>query len=126
LSKNIVWFSEVGKDDGALVGGKGANLGELVKFGFPVPPGYIITSSAYFDYLNATNLKGKLTDILKGLDFEDTKKLQSVAEEAQKLILGTPLPENLKKEIVSAYHKLEVEQPKILRVPHLLASRRRI
>ncbi|MEK7447774.1 MAG: PEP/pyruvate-binding domain-containing protein, partial [Patescibacteria group bacterium] len=48
-TKNILWFSEVGKDDGAVVGGKGANLGELTTGGFPVPNGFIVTAQAYFD-----------------------------------------------------------------------------
>jgi len=39
----IVWFEEVGIGDAALVGGKGANLGELTQAGIPVPPGFIIT-----------------------------------------------------------------------------------
>ena len=33
-------FSEVGADSVALVGGKGANLGEMARAGFPVPPGF--------------------------------------------------------------------------------------
>jgi pyruvate,water dikinase len=109
LSKNIVWFNEVGKDDGALVGGKGANLGELVKSGFPVPAGYIVTSTAYFDYLRAAGLTEKITALLSGLDFEDTKELQKRALEAQKLILESPLPEDLKKEILDGYHKLKID-----------------
>ena len=40
-------FDECGKHDAALVGGKGCNLGELVSAGFPVPPGFCITSAAY-------------------------------------------------------------------------------
>lgn len=107
MSKNIVWFNEVGKDDGALVGGKGANLGELTRAGFPVPPGYIITSTAYFDYLKATGLDKKISNMLSGLDFEDTKDLQKRAEDAQKLVLAAPLPEGLKKEILGGYHKLK-------------------
>ena len=31
----------------ALVGGKGANLGELARAGFPVPNGFVLTTSAY-------------------------------------------------------------------------------
>lgn len=109
MSKNIVLFSEVGKEDGELVGGKGANLGELTKAGFPVPPGYIITSTAYFDYLKATKLEGKIRKILKDLDFEDTKELQKRAQECAKLIMATPLPKSLEKEIVESYHKLKAD-----------------
>ncbi len=108
-TKNILWFKEVGKDDGATVGGKGANLGELTQAGFPVPPGFIITAQAYFDYVKATGLADQIRKILEGLDFENTRDLQDRAEKVQVLIKKTPLPENLKTEIVSAYHKLAEE-----------------
>lgn len=109
MSKNIVWFNEVGKDDGKLVGGKGANLGELTRAGFPVPPGFIVTADAYFNYLKSTNLEDRISRVLKGLDMEDSKDLQRRAEEVQKIIIATPLPTDLKKEIIVSYHKLEVE-----------------
>ena len=51
MPKNVVWFDEVDKEDGGLVGGKGANLGEMAKSGFPVPDGFIVTSHAYFQVL---------------------------------------------------------------------------
>ena len=49
--KAIVWFNEVGKSDVGLVGGKGANLGEMTQANIPVPNGFIVTSAAYFDFL---------------------------------------------------------------------------
>ncbi len=109
MAKNIVWFREVGKDDGKTVGGKGANLGELTRAGFPVPPGFIITSEAYFDYVKESGLEDKIKKIMEGLDFEDTKDLQDRAEKIQALILETPLPTSLKKEIVEGYHQLKTE-----------------
>jgi pyruvate,water dikinase len=72
-----------------------------------VPPGFIITAQAYFDYINETGLIGKIKQELEGLDFEDTKDLQARAEKIQGLIKKTPLPEHLKEEIVESYHKLE-------------------
>lgn len=107
MSKSIVWFNEVGKDDGATVGGKGANLGELTRAGFPVPPGFIITADAYFDYIKKTGLDKKIAKELDGLDFENSKDLQARAEKVSKMVTDTPLPDSLKKEIISAYHKLE-------------------
>ena len=50
--KAIVWFKEVTKNDIPLVGGKGANLGEMTNAGIPVPPGFIVTADAYFDFLD--------------------------------------------------------------------------
>jgi len=109
MSKNILWFKEVGKDDGAIVGGKGANLGELTQAGLPVPPGFIITSEAYFAHIKKTGLDQKISSLLDGFDKEDSKDLQERAEKAQKLIVGTSLPEDVQKEIIDAYMKLSVE-----------------
>ena len=56
-NKLLVWFNGVDKDDVGLVGGKGANLGEMVKAGFPVPPGFIVTSQAYFQFIKINKLQ---------------------------------------------------------------------
>ncbi len=109
MSKDIVWFSDVGKEDGAIVGGKGANLGELTKSGFPVPPGFIITADAYFDYIKTTGLDAKIGILLEGFDKEDSKDLQDRAEKTQQLIKSEPLPEMLAQEILSSYKKLAEE-----------------
>lgn len=109
MSKNILWFEEVGKDDGALVGGKGANLGELTRAKLPVPHGYIITAQAYFDYIKATGLEQKISSVLEGFDKEDSKDLQERAKKAQGLILSAPLPDDLKKEILDNFVKLSKE-----------------
>ena len=44
---NIRWFAETGLTDVGSVGGKGANLGELTRFGLPVPRGFVITAEAF-------------------------------------------------------------------------------
>lgn len=109
MSKNILWFKEVGKGDGATVGGKGANLGELFTAGIPVPNGFIVTAQAYFDFLENTGLKSKIAEILKGLDVENSKDLQSRAEKVQAEIKKANFPEDLAKEITETYHKLAKE-----------------
>ena len=109
MAKNIVWFNEVGKNDGATVGGKGANLGELTQAGLPVPPGFIITADAYFAHIKLTGLDKKITAELDGFKQEDSKDLQARAIKIQKLILDTPLPTELQKEIVDGYMKLAVD-----------------
>jgi pyruvate,water dikinase len=51
--RRIVDLSEVGLRDVGLVGGKGANLGEMIAAGFPVPPGYVVTADAYLEAMEA-------------------------------------------------------------------------
>lgn len=105
--KSILWFTEVGKTDGVVVGGKGANLGELTQAGLPVPPGFIVTAQAYFKFLKNTGCDKKLKKLLEGLDTENSKDLQARAEKAQKIIMAAKLPASLAVEIKSAYAKLK-------------------
>jgi pyruvate,water dikinase len=56
---SIAWFADVGKADTASVGGKGANLGELVRAGLPVPPGS--WGSAAWPSQRATSCTGGTT-----------------------------------------------------------------
>ena len=47
----------LGRDDVAVAGGKGANLGELVREGFPVPPGFIVTTTPYVEFVQANDVQ---------------------------------------------------------------------
>jgi rifampicin phosphotransferase len=53
-------FDEIGKDDIALAGGKGANLGELSRAGLPVPGGFVLTTGAYDAFVEANGVKGEI------------------------------------------------------------------
>ncbi|MEK9167568.1 MAG: phosphoenolpyruvate synthase [Patescibacteria group bacterium] len=101
--KLLVWFAEVSKGDIALVGGKGANLGEMTKASLPVPPGFIVTADAYYEFLRATKLDRIVKKELTNLDPEDSKKLNVIASTLQKAIQSHPLPGELAKQIVKSY-----------------------
>src|SRR5690349_4076891 len=49
-------LADVGRGDLAVAGGKGANLGELIRAGLPVPPGFVLTTDAYRAYVAATGI----------------------------------------------------------------------
>ena len=104
--KKIVLFNEVGKGDVNTVGGKGANLGEMTHAGIPVPPGFIVTASAYFDFLERSMLHGKIASWLKPLDPSNSKQLQQVAGVVKKLILDSPMPPELAEKIEKAYEEI--------------------
>lgn len=57
----VVPFEAVYRTDVPLAGGKRANLGELVRAGIPVPPGFIVTTGAYRACLDAINACDKST-----------------------------------------------------------------
>ena len=48
-------LAQVGAGDIDRGGGKAANLGELMRSGFPVPPGFVITTTAYDRVVGATS-----------------------------------------------------------------------
>src|SRR3972149_6936525 len=100
---NIAWFNHIRKEDVSSVGGKGANLGEMVSAGFPVPDGFVITAHAYYDFLRTNNLSVKIKHLLSSANFNDQRSLSQTSEHIKKLIIYGNLSENLVKEILLAY-----------------------
>src|SRR5581483_1860221 len=109
--KYLLPFSKVTKDDVALVGGKGANLGEMARAGFPVPPGYIATSEAYFEFLKSSGLQQKISELLQKLDVEKTSELNEAAHLIQQAITRSKIPLEIDAEIRVAYHDLGQGKP---------------
>jgi pyruvate,water dikinase len=105
-NKAIVWFNEVGKGDVASVGGKGANLGELTNAQIPVPPGFIVTASAYYTFLEKTQIMGEIKKLLNSINPQDSRQLQHVAEVIQKIITKSDVPSEIVQQIYDAYKKL--------------------
>lgn len=104
--KFIKWFKEINKKDIPKAGGKGANLGELVKIGLPVPPGFVITSSAYDLFLKKHQLIPKIKKYLNGLKPEETKKIAVASKKIKEELLSSSLPQEIIKEVSAAYEKL--------------------
>lgn len=104
--KLVVWFSEVGRTDIPLVGGKGANLGEMSRAGLPVPQGFIVTADAYFAFIKDHKLDTFIEKETKNLDPEDSKKLNVIAEALQKAIKENELPKALQQQIEKAYEEM--------------------
>lgn len=101
---SIIWLEKVGKNDVAVAGGKGAQLGELKRSGFNVPDGFVITTRVYQEF--ERKLKEAIKSVLSGLDIENSKSLEDASTRIQKLILSAALPKDIEKEIITAYRKL--------------------
>ena len=84
---------ELGRDDIATAGGKGANLGELIKAGFDVPEGFVLTTEVYAAALEAAQLS---------LPPEGEDDPAAFREQ----VCRVPLPENTRREIATAYADL--------------------
>ena len=104
--KYIRWFSEVNRNDIPLVGGKGANLGELTQNGVAVPPGFCVIAGAYRDFIRISGLNASIENIIRNIDFENTDDLSDKCGEIRKLIMEAPFPKEIEKEVKKAYAQL--------------------
>jgi len=102
----VVPFEELGKDDVAVAGGKGANLGELCRAGFHVPPGFVISAPAYLQAMDDGGVRSELVDTERSLDVDDAHALAEGASQLQALVRKAALPSALRAELLDAYHRL--------------------
>ncbi|MBR4448075.1 phosphoenolpyruvate synthase [Methanobrevibacter sp.] len=102
----VVKFEDLSKSDIGIAGGKGANLGELTQAGIPVPPGFVVTAQAYEYFMDEAGINGKVMSILEETDINDTKALQAASEEIKKIIVESPIPEDLVMFIREYYNEL--------------------
>ncbi|MGV9172961.1 MAG: PEP/pyruvate-binding domain-containing protein [Promethearchaeia archaeon] len=105
--KNIIWFEDLSEDDLGAAGGKGVNLGRMVNQGFTIPPGFVITSKVYFDFIEDTGIKSEIEKILKDLDVENTENLQDASDEIAELFLKQDIPEGYTKKFLKPFKKLK-------------------
>jgi len=111
---NILLFNQIDKDDLPQVGGKGANLGEMTKAGFPVPDGFAVTVAAYDSFLEENDLQKEIDNILKTLDRNDPNQLNNASRQIERKILHSRVPKEIVKDITSAYKKLSGRLKKAL------------
>jgi len=106
--KLILWFEELGKEDIPLVGGKNANLGEMLKAGIPVPPGFAITAHAYKKFIEETGIAEQIYKIIEETvtDPNDPKQYEEASKRIRSLIESTPMPDYLAEAIKQAYREL--------------------
>lgn len=105
--KIVLWFKEIDKEDVPIVGGKCANLGELLsKVKVPVPDGFAITAYAYRLFLEKTRANEKIENLISKMDASDMESLNSVSKKIRKYIESIAMPEEIEKEILESYKSL--------------------
>ncbi|HEX7122821.1 MAG TPA: phosphoenolpyruvate synthase [Gemmatimonadaceae bacterium] len=102
-------FEEIDRRDLPLVGGKGANLGEMTRAGFPVPPGFVVTIDAYQRAWDESGLGEAVSEELRQLNVADPASLQESAARIRRLVAEIAIPEELRDQIVRAYRALARE-----------------
>jgi pyruvate,water dikinase len=109
--KWIYWLKELGTEHNDVVGKKCANLGELTRAGFHVPPGFALSVTAYDRFMKETEVTPLLLDFLKTFraDAEnvgDTLKFEAASNELRKIVESIGMPADMEETIRNYYGEL--------------------
>ncbi|WP_404867389.1 phosphoenolpyruvate synthase [Kitasatospora griseola] len=106
--RRIIPFTELGRADVPLVGGKNASLGELTNrlttAGVRVPGGFATTADAFREFLDTAGLRQRVEEQLGRLGEDGT--LPEVGAAVRAALLATPLLPQLEAELADAYRQL--------------------
>ncbi len=89
-----------------LVGGKNASLGEMIKAGIRVPPGFAVTTDAYVQFISQTGIRETLSKVLGDVNVEDVSSLDAASRSLQDLIQQTPWIPDVREAIQEGYDRL--------------------
>jgi len=114
----IAWFEQLDKNSLSLAGGKGANLGELMKIKMPVPPGFVITTKAFDKFIELNAIKNQIQELVESCDVDNTEQLLETSKKIKGLILSQDFPVGMRTELIDAYRELsfaeEIITPKAI------------
>jgi pyruvate,water dikinase len=102
----IRWFADIDLTHEGPVGGKGANLGELTRAGFPVPPGFVVTADAFLRAMDEGGVRRQLMSEAAGVDRDDPDALDAASTRLRELVHASGMPEGLGQAIEDAYEHL--------------------
>ncbi len=107
MARHTAFFRQLDKRSVAQAGGKGANLGELTRAGFPVPPGFVVVASVFDRFLEETDLNVEIDGVLDKLrGTKDVNAIDGASRKIQTLILNRPIPSDIRDEVNAAAGKL--------------------
>jgi pyruvate,water dikinase len=111
MSRNIILpLKEVGLADLQLVGGKCASLGEMLRNlssrNIDIPDGFVITTDAYWRFLEQSHLGPFINHELKHIDYDNIESLRRAGLKIRQAISNIRFPQELSHVIIAAYEKL--------------------
>ncbi|GGE24281.1 phosphoenolpyruvate synthase [Marinithermofilum abyssi] len=109
MKSYVLFFDEVDRSSLPYVGGKGANLGELSKTGFPVPGGFCVTTHAYQDFIATSPKMDSLLDELNAMNPDDLSQLRKLGERIRTHLQQLEIPFQLRNEIFHAWESVGKE-----------------
>ncbi len=109
MGRYVLFFEQINRSSLPLVGGKGANLGEMTQVGFPVPGGFCVTTLAYQDFMATSPTMAVFLRELSMLDAADLQQVRKIGQRIREHLHQLPIPENITAEILQAWGKMGEE-----------------
>ena len=97
-----LFFTDIGQKDLPLVGGKGANLGEMTQAGFPVPHGFCVTTAGYQEFIETNHLPEYIAQTIKDADLDTIKPIGSAIRERLRM---AEMPPAVREAVLQALQK---------------------
>jgi len=109
-NEQVLWFDSIGLKDIPIVGGKNASLGEMIgqltSKGIRVPEGYAITTKAFREFVENSDLETRVKEIVTGLDTDNPADVAERGAKVRQAFLNAEFPEELRREIAYSYWEL--------------------
>ena len=105
-SNLVLSLDDLSKEEVGIAGGKGANLGEMRKAGFPVPDGFVVTTEAFELFARGNDLEKKIGWLLAKIDANNPKKLETYASMIRLIIESSRIPKAIVEEVLAAYDQV--------------------
>jgi pyruvate, water dikinase len=103
---NLVWFDDIQGDLIKYTGGKGASLSKMYKSQLPIPNGFVVAAPFFLKHVQQNNLIEKIIELIETINHDDFNSIESISENIRKMIIDTPIPSGLEKDIVDHYNVL--------------------
>ncbi|MCP5096740.1 MAG: phosphoenolpyruvate synthase [Chloroflexi bacterium] len=103
----VLPFTQISSADLARVGGKGANLGEMTQAGFPVPPGFCVTTAAFQQFMAGCDEAEALYASLAGIAAEDVQRTREVGTAVRHTLSQVAMPTAVSEAVLTSWRVLD-------------------
>src|SRR5215213_8837381 len=105
MKKNYIrFFEQIDQKDLPLVGGKGANLGEMTKAGFAVPDGFCVTTESYKEFIDHNCLAEVISQVIKEANVNN---ITQIGAQIREKVRQAEIPEEVAQAIVDAVRQAD-------------------
>jgi rifampicin phosphotransferase len=102
----VAWLQDLSRETTERAGGKAANLGELLRAELPVPPGFVLGTDAYQEFVTANALQPEIDRLARAARPDDVTSLDEASQAIASLFAAGAMPEAVAADVREAYGRM--------------------